>query len=712
MRLNHDKQTKKKIKRVSIIPVTKNSRKKRKISLSFKISVVSYVIILFVIFAFSFVSIMQFNTFVRKVVNERLEKSVLVFNESYKAEDIGIIFNKKSYENDSFIHIWDQAKTLQKDSNIECFYLIYFNEEDVPVFIFHTGGQDETIAEAGEKFFLKEYLDPPKELKTVKENGKLAFTGAFEGKEGALKSILFPIVNHAGDVFAVAGADFRVQFYLNERSRMGGSVLISVFVSLGLLVILNLIIKSLVVVPLNKMKKRTDLIKEGDLTVTLEDIHTNDELSDLAVSFTETVNVLKLLVKKIYVALSVLTKNLKTLFLSSSAVEKTATAQVETVEETVRSFENLNKMVETIASESETANQYAARALDRARIGMDSMGQLKSEMNKIETSSMEITEIISLINEIAEQTNLLSLNASIESARAGEAGKGFNIVASEIRKLAEKSTQAANRIHSLITNNNEIIKVGVNHTNQTVKILNEISEANEVITGLVRNIFEEGQNVKVSSSEILQSVNYVSDLAHENMTQSENVASAIDDFVEQTIELQKFVGQFDTRSNAVKENQKHVEEILAGKMAEIMKMVEGYGNTFILSDDFVQIGKYKLPELRIGKIVITGNSDFIDQISNLMGTEVTVFQFCDDVLLRVATTIKNFDGERATGTYISSSEKIYKKIQKGESCFGRSFVVNRWYVAVYCPIFDSINRPLGAFYIGLVEGEENKAEKA
>ncbi len=524
-----------------------------------------------------------------------------------------------------------------------------------------------------------------------------------------------PLKDGSGFVFGIIFTGIPFEHLNNIISKYFFLTLI-IFCGLFLLITsINLFISNQIigktVKPILSLKKKLEDVTKGDLTMKFL-VMSNDEVGQLTKSISAMVDTLKNLNQKIYVAVIILTKNLRSLYKSSNAVKDSANTQAVTVEETQKNFESMNKMVETISNESAKANKYTDQALKKANSGMESMQNLEIEMSKIESSSQEITNIIEMINEIAEQTNLLSLNASIESARAGEAGRGFNIVAGEIRKLAEKSTIAANRIHELITNNNKIIQEGVKYSKNTTNILREISVSNELITGLVKTITDEVQKVKFSSQESLEAIGHISNIAQANLKESESVSKTMNDFVKQTLELQKFVGQFDVRSESIKENQKHIEEILKSKLIETGKILQEYGANFLPTGNIVDIGDHKVQELQIGSTIVTKNFDIVDNISKRTNASVTIFQVTDDKLVRVATTVRNFDNTRAVGTVITSESQVYKTIMERKDYFGRAFVVNKWYVSVYKPILDETGYIFGVIYLGIPEEMEVNEQDA
>jgi methyl-accepting chemotaxis protein len=123
---------------------------------------------------------------------------------------------------------------------------------------------------------------------------------------------------------------------------------------------------------------------------------------------------------------------------ASSATERMAAAAVQ-----------LAATIHTVAGNVHGAELKSTGALEKAREGVAAAGNTSTAMAEIQESVSKIVQAVQVVTEIANQTNLLSLNAAIEAAKAGELGKGFAVVAEEVRKLAERSGQAANEIGAL-----------------------------------------------------------------------------------------------------------------------------------------------------------------------------------------------------------------------------------------------------------------------
>ncbi len=174
--------------------------------------------------------------------------------------------------------------------------------------------------------------------------------------------------------------------------------------------------------------------------------------------------------------------------LSSSAHEAASNAQ-----SIAAAAEQLQASVDSIFVQIERSSATAAQAARNAEQASQTVDQLDGAVAKI-------GQVVALINAIAEQTNLLALNATIESARAGEAGRGFSVVASEVKTLAQQTSQATGDIQSQIATVQNAARDAVNviHTFDTT--IAEVNQAVHVITEAVRQ-----QNS--STREITESVN-------------------------------------------------------------------------------------------------------------------------------------------------------------------------------------------------------------
>ncbi len=124
-----------------------------------------------------------------------------------------------------------------------------------------------------------------------------------------------------------------------------------------------------------------------------------------------------------------------------------------------------------------------------------------------------------------------------------------------------------------------------------------------------------------------------------------------------------------------------------------------------------------LPRMMVGNIWLGQNRDIskpspvVDKVKELIGSTCTIFQRMNNQgdMLRVATNVQTLDNKRAIGTYIpaknqdGTSNAVIQKIMAGERYIGRAFVVNKWYVTAYEPIFDSNKNIIGMFYVGVPE---------
>jgi methyl-accepting chemotaxis protein len=185
--------------------------------------------------------------------------------------------------------------------------------------------------------------------------------------------------------------------------------------------------------------------------------------------------------------------------LSASAEEAANNAQL-----IAAAAEQLQASVNSIFVQVERSSATAAAAAAAAKNAEQSSRTLDHD----DGSVAKIGQVVALINAIAEQTNLLALNATIESARAGEAGRGFSVVASEVKTLAQQTSQATGDIQSQIATVQNAARDAVNVIHSFDTTIAEVNQAVRVITEAVRQ-----QNS--STREITESVNMSARSMHE-----------------------------------------------------------------------------------------------------------------------------------------------------------------------------------------------------
>ena len=150
-------------------------------------------------------------------------------------------------------------------------------------------------------------------------------------------------------------------------------------------------------------------------------------------------------------------------------------------------------------------------------------------MAAIEESSAKVGRITTVIADIARQTNLLSLNAAIEAAKAGAQGKGFSVVAEEIRKLAERSGQAAKEINALIQESTERVQVGAASVGSVSRALTALEQAIQGSATRIETIIQATDVQARSAEQAEQAIGTTTQLSERSASATTELASSLDE---------------------------------------------------------------------------------------------------------------------------------------------------------------------------------------
>lgn len=158
------------------------------------------------------------------------------------------------------------------------------------------------------------------------------------------------------------------------------------------------------------------------------------------------------------------------------------------LEESSAALEETTSTIQMTADSVSRASEIAQANAATAQEGGQVMSSVVETMERIQSSSNKIGEIIGVIDGIAFQTNILALNAAVEAARAGEQGRGFAVVAGEVRSLAQRSAEAAREIKELIQRSTSEVVAGVDVVRKAGATMQEIVGSAEQVKGLLDEV--------------------------------------------------------------------------------------------------------------------------------------------------------------------------------------------------------------------------------
>jgi methyl-accepting chemotaxis protein len=352
--------------------------------------------------------------------------------------------------------------------------------------------------------------------------------------------------------------------------------------------------------PLSQVAESAGNIAKGDLRVVKIAYSGKDEIGDMIEAFTAMTDNLRQVVsqvaksaEQVAAASEELTASSEQSAQAAGQVAETVTnvasgasSQLFAVEQAVSVVQEMAAAITNIASNAHHVSAKSEETAKAANEGGEAVGQAENQMQLIKesvaqsaqvvqqlgASSQQIGEIVDVISGIAGQTNLLALNAAIEAARAGEQGRGFAVVADEVRKLAEQSHEAAQKIaviiHEIQGNTNEAVTKMNRGTNEVAKgtevisatgerfnfitemieqlnrQIQDIGSAAEVLSASSDNVVHSVDSVKIVAAQTAGDTQTISAATEEQSASMEEIASSSQALANMAGELQVIVSQF------------------------------------------------------------------------------------------------------------------------------------------------------------------------
>ncbi|SOB60717.1 Chemotaxis sensory transducer [Pseudodesulfovibrio profundus] len=306
-------------------------------------------------------------------------------------------------------------------------------------------------------------------------------------------------------------------------------ILIPTIIAIILIALVVTLVVRSIVMPLQEAVEVSNRMAHGDLTTEIN-VKSQDEVGKLSQAMANMIVALRRVVGDVASATEQVAAGSEELAASAIELSQGATEQASSIEMVSASMEEMTSSIQQNANNAKTTDEMTNKAATDTEKGGSAVAKTVEAMK-------QIADKILIIEEIARQTNLLALNAAIEAARAGEHGKGFAVVAAEVRKLAERSGNAASEISELSVSSvqvaeeaGELLGTIVPDIHKTAELVKEISSASEM--------------QKDGGDQVNRAVLELDKVIQQNASASEEVASTAEELSGQAVQLQESIRFF------------------------------------------------------------------------------------------------------------------------------------------------------------------------